>query len=111
MPDESKKKLTVKDPVPKEVLVVLEQLAKARGSLADQLLEMEQRRITFLAAAKRVEDQRKAVFEEILTSRGLAPGTPVNISSSTGEITLTSPPEGGHPEETSSEETPSEKTR
>jgi len=85
---EKKVKLTPNDPVPKETLLELEQLAHARAQIADRFLALEQGKIPLLAAAKRVEEQKARAFDEVLTLRGIAPGTPVEIDTSTGALKL-----------------------
>lgn len=89
--ESQQKRLTMDDPVGKEVLGKLAELEQAELNAAMQLMALEQEKVKLLAVARRVEDERHKVFEKILMERGLAPTAPATIDSTTGKLTLVKP--------------------
>lgn len=87
MADE-KPRLTLNDPVPDETIKKFEELAEARAAVAEQMLQLEQEKILLLATARQVDQQHRRLFQEVLTERGMAPGTKVDIDVKTGKLTL-----------------------
>jgi len=100
-------RLTLEDPVTKEQMTQLAQLRDAKGMVAAQMLDLEQRKIQLLAAAKRIDEQNQRLFDGILVDRGLPPNTPVELDGPTGKLSLMQDP--GHPAEGSSEVEPVQK--
>lgn len=94
MSDETgeRKKLTVNDPVPPEVIQAFDHIEKARARIAIENMALDQRKIQLLAAAKKVDEQFQKLFDSILVERGLPLDTVVEIDDKTGVLTVQSPP-------------------
>lgn len=84
---DTKKRLSVTDPVDPEVVSQLEDLSQAKMEIAQAMLELEQEKVGLLAHAHRVDQQTKRLFDGVLLERGIDPATRVTVSKS-GEITL-----------------------
>lgn len=84
-------KLTLNDPVGKEILDKLGELEGVRSEIGNQLLDIKNEEIKLLAAARKVDEERYRLFERCLMERGLAPNTPANINAQTGLLTLLQP--------------------
>jgi hypothetical protein len=97
MSEETPRKLTVDDPVDLEGLERFNKLESARHEVALRLLEIEQERVRLLGAAHEVDKQTQRLFEKILLDRGLKPNSPVDINSTTGKITVRTPPKPEEP--------------
>ncbi len=82
------KKLTIEDPVKREVLDQLDGLQEAMVQLGQQMLLLEEEKIRILASSRRVREQRQRIFENISVERGITPGTPVQIDASTGKLQI-----------------------
>lgn len=80
--------LTINDPVPAETLQHLKQLQGARAELADQLADLEQGKVRILRNLNMIDNEKQRLFDNVLLSRGLPPGTQVSIDANTGKITL-----------------------
>lgn len=95
MSDETgeRKKLTVNDPVPPEVIQAFEQIERARARIALENMTLDQRKIQLLAAAKKVDEQFQKLFDSILLERGLPLNTVVEIDDKTGRLTVAKPAE------------------
>ena len=91
MANETSQRLTMDDPVGKEVLEKLAELESAEINAALSLMAMKQEEIKILAVARRVEDERLKIFEKILIDRGVAPNVPATIDQVTGKISLVRP--------------------
>src|SRR5271166_5496102 len=87
----SNRKPTLDDPVGAEVLAKLHELQGVEVDAALQLMELEQTKISLLAADRRVKDERHRIFEKLLMDRGLPPNTPATIDAGSGKITLAQP--------------------
>lgn len=90
---EKPKKLSPEDPVAPETLQQLRQLHEARLHLCERAVDLDQEKIQVLAAVKRLDDQKRRVFEAILVDRGLSPQTQVEIDSRTGKLVSIEQPE------------------
>jgi hypothetical protein len=89
MPEDSRpQKLTVDDPVSKEIISELKDLSTARANIAMSLLDLEQERVRLLGAAHQVDTQNSRIFERINMERGLAPDTSIEIDPESGKIML-----------------------
>jgi hypothetical protein len=93
MADEKPKKLTLQDPVGKEVLLDFNQLEDAQYKIALRMLALEEDKVKLLASSHQIQQQRQRMFEKVLMERGLQPDVPVEIDSKTGALTLLKPPE------------------
>ncbi len=82
---------TLEDPVGQDVLAKLGELEQTEMSAAMQLMTIEQEKVKLLAVGRRVDDERRRIFEKLLMERGLSPNTPATIDSTTGRITLVRP--------------------
>jgi hypothetical protein len=71
--------LTPDDPLTREEMGQLDIVEDAYGQVARRMLGMELEKVQLLAAGRRLTDQKKALFDRILTSRGLDPQTPVQV--------------------------------
>jgi len=61
MPEsENQKRLTINDPVAPTILSKLENLDRVRMELAGQLLDLEQQKVSILAAAHQIDQQRSS---------------------------------------------------
>jgi hypothetical protein len=83
-----KKRLTLEDPVPKEVLAEFQGIREAHLELADRNLMLDREKVRVLAAANKLDLQEKRLFEAILVDRGLSPDTLVELDAHTGKLTL-----------------------
>lgn len=81
-------RLTINDPVSKEVLQNFEELDDAHTRIALRLLQLENEKIQLLAAAKRNSEEQKRLFEKVLIERGLSPMTHASLDFDTGKLTL-----------------------
>lgn len=90
-PQVEEPKLTLKDPVDKEVLADLRRLQEARLQLGNNLLDVEQERVRIMAMTNRLDAQKTQMFDRILTERGLPPNLPVKIDSETGLVSPLQP--------------------
>lgn len=86
------KRLTLEDPVGKDVLDKLADLEQTEVNACLQLMAIEQEKVKLLAVGRRVYDERSKIFEKLLMERGLAPNAPATIDSTTGKLTLVRPP-------------------
>jgi len=94
MSDQEKpEKLTPESPVAKETLEEFNNLEEARFNLGLQMLQLEQSRVQLLAAAHKVDEHQKRLFERVLMERGLPVNSQVSIDSTTGQLTLVKKPE------------------
>lgn len=90
MANESDKKpqLSINDPVDAATLKRIGEIQGRRFQLGDMMLDLEQEKVKILVEARRLDDERTRIFNQLLTSRGLAPTAPVEIDPSNGKITL-----------------------
>jgi len=89
MPEsENQKRLTINDPVAPTILSKLENLDRVRMELAGQLLDLEQQKVSILAAAHQIDQQRSKLFDNVLLERGIDPKTLVQVDSKTGGISV-----------------------
>lgn len=86
------KKLTIADPVGKDVLDKLEELEMSRANVGMNLLDLKQEEVKLLAAARRIDEERHRVFERVLMERGLAPNMISEIDIATGLLKVAAPP-------------------
>lgn len=93
MGTESDKKplLTLNDPVDASTVKRIGELLARRHQLGDMLLDYEQEKVKILVESRRIDDERERLFNQILTSRGLAASVPVEIDPETGRISLRQP--------------------
>ena len=97
-------------------MLALEELANARSQMAERLLVLEQQKVPLLASAKRIDEQKTRVFDQVLTQRGLPPGTPCEIDFKTRRVKLIGGPQPAvapqeapaEPQETPPKEEPQE---
>lgn len=92
MADDSKK-LTIDDPVSREILNQLDGLQEVLNQLGQQALTLDEEKIRVLAASRRVKEQRQRIFQNILVERGISLETSIKIEASTGKLII----EGGNP--------------
>ncbi len=93
MPNENQpqKRLTMDDLVGKEALDKLSELENAEVNAALSLMALENEKVKLLAVSRRVEDERRRLFEKLLIERGLSPNVPATIDSTTGRMSLVRP--------------------
>ncbi len=87
----AQKRLTMDDPVGKEVLDKLAELESAEINASLQLMAIKQEEVKLLAAGRRIEDERHRIFEKLLIDRGMSPQAPATIDQTTGKISLVRP--------------------
>jgi hypothetical protein len=93
--DGEKRRLTPNDPIPPEQIKQFTELAEARATIANNLLQLEQDKIYLLASAKQIDEQHRRLFQAVLTERGMAPDTQVEVDGETGKLTVKTPDEPG----------------
>ena len=84
--EKAEKKLTVNDPVDAETLARIGELTGARYDVGDRMLDLEQAKVSLLVAAKQIDEEKAKLFNKILLERGLPPGTPIELDSTSGTI-------------------------
>jgi len=89
---ETPKSLSLDTPVPPEVLERLRDMELTRSRIGHQLIDLENERISLIAGARRIDDERNKLFHVLLVERGLAPNTPVSIDPETGLMSQIKPP-------------------
>lgn len=89
---EKPKTVPVETPVPKESLGRLRDLEVTRTRLGHQLIDLENEKISILATARRIDDERNKLFQVLLMERGLPPNTPASIDPETGVLTVLQQP-------------------
>jgi hypothetical protein len=77
--------------VDQETLGSLNQVMDAWHECAARLMDLEQEKIKVMFAARQLEAEKLKILEKICVDNGLSPGTPVEIDSRTGEITVLTP--------------------
>ncbi len=82
------RRLTVEDPVGKDILDKLGELDAARGDVASKLLDQELERVRLLAIARKIDDEKQRVFQKFLIERGLPPHTSALVDAKSGKITV-----------------------
>lgn len=92
MSEEIERTLTPNDPISKEVLAQLEDIYEKRLALAEQVLDLEIRRVRLVALTSRLDDERARIFQRELTIRGLSPATKISVDPETGRIELLEKP-------------------
>lgn len=90
--DPNSKRLTVEDPIDPVILNRFGEMEGARMRLGAQLLEIEAEKVKIMVAARQIDVERQRLFEKVLSDRGVAPSTPVEIDSVTGKIRVLAPP-------------------
>lgn len=85
------KKLSPSDPVDKVTRDKLDDLGGARLDIAEQLLDMDMKRVQLLVSVQRLDEERNKLFERVLMERGLPPNTAVQIDVQTGIIKVLRP--------------------
>lgn len=75
-------------PVDQETIAKLVGLHDKKSELALELLRIKEREILILAAASSVSLEIDRMHQRILTDRGLAPSTTVDVDPKTGALTL-----------------------
>jgi hypothetical protein len=88
MSNDEKKRLTIEDPVPREVLAEFQEIREAQLRLAEQNMFLDREKVRLLAANNKLDQQQQRLFETILVDRGIAPGTPVELDAGSGKLTL-----------------------
>jgi hypothetical protein len=81
------RQVTLDTPVDPATLSRIETIQNARLQLGDRFLDLEQERVRVLRAVANLDAERIRIFEDINTSRGLSPTTPVEIDAKTGKVT------------------------
>ncbi len=84
-------KKTVRDPVDRATLDRLTDLHANRAQIAEQMLDIEQEKVRLMIVVRRLDDERNQIFARVLTERGLAPNTPIDLDPRTGQIELLRP--------------------
>jgi hypothetical protein len=82
----AEKQLTVNDPVSDELFEQLVNLRDAKQQMALKLMDLEHEKIQILASSKRVDQQSKRLFEQILVERGLEPTAEAFIDANTRQL-------------------------
>lgn len=82
------KKLTVDDPISREVLSKLEALSAHRARLAERNLDLDGEKVRLMVAVRQIDQEHQKLFEAELIERGLTPTTPVEVDATTGKITV-----------------------
>ncbi len=85
------KRLSPEDPVDEATLVALARLRDVRLTLGAQLMDLELQKIQLLSSVKRIDEQNQRMFDEILVSRGLPPGTAVELDGPSGRLKVIRP--------------------
>ncbi len=80
--------LTANDPVDAATLKRIGEIQGRRFQLGEMLLDLEQEKVKILVEGRRLDEERTRIFNQVLTSRGLAPTVPVEVDPETGKITL-----------------------
>jgi lipase chaperone LimK len=86
--DEKKEETTKEQPVPQEVIDRLDELDRVRSRLGQQLLDLENERISILATSRKLDEERGKIFQALLVERGLSPDTPVRIDPKTRVLSV-----------------------
>lgn len=85
--------LTPDDPLTRDEIGQLNIVEDAYGQVARRLMGMELEKIQLLAAGRRLTEQKGALFDRILTERGLDPKTPCEVDERTHRLILLRKPE------------------
>jgi hypothetical protein len=99
-------RLTLDDPVGKEVIEKLSELEMMQVNAAMHLMGIKREEVRLLAVDRKVEDERHKMFERLLMERGLPPSTPATIDFATGKVHLMKPSPGPDPVATATVSTP-----
>jgi len=75
-------------PVSQEVLSQLDHIVKFRTQLSIEGIDIDLRKVQILATIRRLDQQRDEIFNKILTERGFAPGTVIEIDPKTGAFEM-----------------------
>ena len=89
--DPNARRLSIDDPIEPAILQKFADLENARMRLGTQLLDLEAEKVKIMIASRQVDVERQRTFEKVLTDRGVAPSTPVEIDAGTGKIRLLTP--------------------
>lgn len=89
--DPNTKRLSVEDPIDPAILQRFGDLESARMRLGAQLLDVEAEKVKIMVAARQIDVERQRLFEKVLSDRGVAPSTPVEIDAGTGKIRVLVP--------------------
>jgi hypothetical protein len=84
----TEKKLTLNDPVDPKTLRRIGDIQNRRDQIANALLDLEQEKIRILVEGRRLDDERDKLFAHIVLTRGLLPGTTIEIEPETGKIVI-----------------------
>jgi hypothetical protein len=74
------------EPVSAEELAHLHELTSAEEGLADQIYNLEMEKISFLAAGKRLREDKAALYRRVAKERGIPEDADMNIHLRTGEV-------------------------
>lgn len=89
----TEKAVTMDTPVPPETLERLREMEMTRSRIGHQLIDLENERISLIAGARRIDDERNKLFHVLLMERGLPPNTAAQIDPETGLLSqITRPP-------------------
>ena len=86
--ESNQRRLTPQDPVPPETLKKMEELEFTLNDMARTCLALDHEKIKYLAASKRVDEEREKLFQTVLMERGLPPNAQVQIDQKTGVLTV-----------------------
>jgi len=92
------KRLTLDDPIPPETLTYFQKIMDARADIGIELLSLEEKKITLLAANKKLQEQHSRLFQGILMERGLPPTTMAQLDGRTGKLIIMQPAPPPSPE-------------
>jgi hypothetical protein len=84
----AKAKLTIHDPVDPATLKRVGEITQRRWALGEMNLDLDHEKVKILVEARKLDDERKAIFAKILSERGLAPNMAVEVDPDNGKIEL-----------------------
>jgi len=89
--NQTSKRLTLQDPVGKDVLDKLAELEMSDAQSALNLMDLVQEKVHLVAVGRRIREEKNKIFQKILMERGLPPVASVTIDKDTGRLTLNEP--------------------
>ncbi len=83
-----KAKLTINDPVDPVVLKRIGEIQNRRFQLGDAMIDLEQEKIKLIVESRKLDDEKTRLFAGIFSSRGIMPGTPIEIDPENGRLSF-----------------------
>jgi hypothetical protein len=82
----------VETPVAEGLLAKLREMNNLRARIADRYLALDQEKGILMATMGQVDQDRGAVFTEIMTQRGISTESPISVDLTTGAVTVLQQP-------------------